>query len=384
MLSAGAYHAGDQSSSGGLAASAVLSGFGAASRAEAMTAGDPRCPDARAELVGDFFPQTKTVEFRGALYFTGWDNNRGRLFLKYDGVEAEEVRGRNLESIRALDDFIVFEGQLYFSALHELHGRDLWRFDGTTASLVFDMEPHAFAPGFPVIYQNALYFRGTAPDHYRLYKYEGGRISQVGDMGYPSTTMTVHGGKLLIHGFLSSPESGGLYSFDGQSFELLLRMRNVGRPTTLNDDGDLYFIGSDNPFFSHGPLWKLGADGLQKVGSGSASTHRTIVEYKDSLYYRGDLGELFRFDGTRETVLPSSVGEGDPIVFGDRLFFMGSEGAHRKELFVFDGKDVSLAVVMDASASTPQPDHFVVFKDNLYFAAWQATRRFGFWRYVCR
>ena len=76
--------------------------------------GGRRCEAAEAQLVGDFFPQSNVVEFQASLHFYAWDNNAGRVFLKYDGRDARTVSGQNLESLEYLDDFIVYKNDLYW------------------------------------------------------------------------------------------------------------------------------------------------------------------------------------------------------------------------------------------------------------------------------
>ena len=81
----------------------------------------------------------------------------------------------------------------------------------------------------------------------------------------------------------------------------------------------------------------------------------------------------------------SGTGTDDPIVFQNRLYFMGSARDHLSALLSSDGSTVT-SVFADTSGfnDNPRPHGFTIFNDELYFVAWQKTNRVGFWRMSCR
>jgi trimeric autotransporter adhesin len=339
----------------------------------------------RARKVGNFFPKTSPVVYRNSLYFEAWDTDlEKRRFLKFDGHKAQDVAGENADLVDYPGEFVVYHDQLYFAAVHPKMGRQLWRFNGTKAEVVQGMGRKTFAPSFPVVFNDSLYFRGTGPQNYLFYRYaEGGAISEVEGISYPGVS-TPYKNKLLLNGS-RAPGETGLFSYDGKSFELLFPTLGYTSPiATLPANEDFYFIGADASFLaSKGFLYSYGKEGLKQRGNAEAPIFQKLIRYQKSLFYRGIDGALYRYDGKQEVGIASSFETGAPIVYDGRLYFSASDAAHNNELFVYDGKTVSFLLQVNPHQDNSRPADFFKFKDELYFSAWSEGSKRVLWKVAC-
>jgi uncharacterized repeat protein (TIGR01451 family) len=95
-----------------------------------------------------------SVEFKGTLFFLGYEPTHNLELWRSDGTEAGTVMVKDINpgSLTSLpSDLTVVGDALFFTADDGIHGRELWKTDGTEAGtvLVKDIAPGAVDSVFP-------------------------------------------------------------------------------------------------------------------------------------------------------------------------------------------------------------------------------------------
>lgn len=187
------------------------------------------------------------VEFRGKLYYTGYDEAFGQELWSFDGQTASRVADVNAGPRDSrCHRLVVFQDALYFFADDGLRGVELWKFDGREATLVADIdgEPSSSRMNVydaAVVFKDKLYFGADdGKTGKELWCWDGKRAKLAADVNpgpLPSFSsgLVVHGGRLYFSAnHLFRPETviayrPALWSFDGDNASLVADSGGDGR-----------------------------------------------------------------------------------------------------------------------------------------------------------
>jgi len=178
--------------------------------------------------------QPSALEFRGKLYFTGYDEAFGEELWAFDGKTARRMTDINAGPRNSgCHRLVVFQDALYCFADDGLHGIELWRFDGQEATLVADIDSSPRSSRMnvydaAVVFKDKLYFGADdGKNGKELWCWDGHEVRLAADVNpgtFPSFCMglVVHGERLYFSAnHLFRPENGSAYrpalwSFDGE------------------------------------------------------------------------------------------------------------------------------------------------------------------------
>ena len=278
--------------------------------------------------------------------------------------------------------FVEMGGKIYFQAATEDSGTELWVTDGTEAGTyqVKEINPYGVSgnefgsnPMFMTVYNGELYFRATNTlTGTELWKSDG-----------------TEAGTVLVKNIHPEDGIGAAKSSDPYGFVEFM--------------GELFFAAKDGTSSAPG-LWKTDGTEIGTVRVGTVFVHDfgfgDPVVFGNALYFSGSAdpfvdAELWKSDGTAMgTVLvkeinpdttngPTSSSPKFFTVVNDTLFFVASDTVGDDELWKSDGTEVGTVLVKDlrSGADPSFPDRLVNMNGILYFrAADSMENSYELWR----
>ena len=265
-------------------------------------------------------------------------------------------------------NFTAFNGSILFSAYTLATGYELWKYDGTKVSLVGDINPTADDVGFGVMegndslptwltpYKGDIYFSAYEPKRGdELWRYDGTNVARVSDIGPdPNDTIKIF------------PAS----SWPSQ----LVVLNNV-----------LYFSATSRTNPQNYELWsydgtsvKLAANIHPDIGTNYSSYPTGLTVFDGQLYFMAEDGahgwELFRYNGTAATLIDINPGGADSssypkyfTPFNGKLYFQAFTDAAGFELWRTDGTNTDMVSDLNPGTSSSYPQYMTVFNGELYF-----------------
>ena len=157
-------------------------------------------------------------------------------------------------------------------------------------------------------------------------------------------------------------------------------------------NGELYFLANNGVHGSE--LWKTdgteeGTTMVKDIRNGSASSNAyRFIEFNGELYfnaYNGNAWKLWKTNGTEEgtvIVIEDVYPNAEFSVFGDYLYFGGSENTYGSELWKTDGTEEGTTMVKDIrdGSGGSNPFDLTEFNGDLYFSANDGTTGYELWK----
>jgi ELWxxDGT repeat protein len=319
----------------------------------------------------------------------------------YDGQTAEyfDTTENNQFYGVAATDKIVYDGVLYFAASNYADGEELWSYDGNKIEQVADLytnDNYGSDPDNFFVYDDGggkdLYISTT----YSYYRYDGENFEELPDIR--PEEYTVYKDNLY---FTASSEDAGteLWMYDGSEFAMVkdLHPGEDGSEIddiTLFDDGSgtkMYFpANADNDAGTE--LWSYDGESFSMVeniregGYSSSPSHLTVFDagsgpklyFEVSRSYDSNRPEIMVYDGSEIKDIPNNGDQDweEPEHFylhdngsATELFFSAESNEKGRELFRYDGEEVTLISDIAAGEANSNPQNFTTFNNQLYFTA---------------
>lgn len=349
--------------------------------------------------------------------------NNQLIFSANDGVNGEEIWAYDGSQFNLLNDLLpgnlgsepreltVVNNKLYFSSTQP-STNFLWVYDGTTFDTV---HAQILSTRNLLTFQNKLLFQGSYP--YTIngatdwgwgsFIYDGVAEPQLigkerigTDASSEVKNLAVYN-DMLYFSALDELNETKLWSFNGLSDDpnKVKQVQNsyVSYPANLTVHKDkLYFSGQIDD--ENNLIWQY--DGLNRPTAFS-NTYSTLVnalhsfcEYQDQLYfassdYNTNDYELWSIDGdeftaiTADSILYHRSSPRELLVYKGDLYFVMNDYFNGDEIWKYDGQDLSLITDISPDFSTNSNQNIadlILFKDKLYFNAWNGTGHF-LWSY---
>lgn len=334
------------------------------------------------------------------LVFMGYESPFSKIW-SFDGTTmsaVQTVSGSVYGHMAILgDDFI-------YVADYE-NGRELWVYDGTdlTEYDIFSGELDSY-PSNLVVAEDRVYFQAQAANEgYELWYYDGTGVNQVvimeGSQGSQPSYVTIVGDEVLMQANMSSGDE--LIRLSGATVTQL-QVRDNTETTEFGDDfvelnGNLYF-GADDGI--HGfELWTYDGETLSLVADlydgSSGADFEDIVRFNDKLYMSAEVlwqevdygAELVEFDGENIKIIDVNDGSSSSTprhltVFDGNLYFNADDGITGRELWKYDGSNLSQAAdIYAGEGNSSEPEDLIVYKGILYMQAEDEVDGKELWSY---
>lgn len=374
----------------------------------------------QASLVSDMYPGSNSA-FSSYSDFAVYNNQL--VFSANDGINGEELWAYDGNQLNLLNDLLpgiigseprdltVVNNKLYFSS-SQPSTNFLWAYDGINIDTV-----HADISSIRniLIHQNKLLFQGYYPYNidgvidwgWGSFIYDGilepqliGKERITTDASSEVKNLTVYNGMLYFSAFDELTETK-LWRFNGLSEDpnSIKKVQNsyVSYPENLTVIKDqLYFSGQIDDQNSF--IWQY--DGLNRPSSFSKPYNQGVnalnsfCEYQDQLFfassnYNINDYELWSIDGdqftaiTEDSILYPQYSPRELLVYKGDLYFVLNDYIHGEEIWKYDGQNLTCITDVSpsfSSSSNPSILDLIVFKDKLYFNAWDGTER-NLWAY---
>jgi hypothetical protein len=310
------------------------------------------------------------VEYKGNIYFSSVvDGGTVRKTLMWDGKTITSPFGVGTSGSWTVNDapfnYYVWNDKLVFSSNNSSSAAKNWTWDGTTLTQITQTAATASADravdayGFLALGSN-LYWRGNNSSNFsKLYKWSGSGAPAVvtetvaGGNDAPQW-MTVMGDSIYYQAVLGGFTK--LFRYNGTSRTQVTETRSGANdsPTQLcAHSGSLYYSSVNSSGFTK--LYRFNGTTRTQVTETFASNNDSpsyLISYGDSIYYRSftaaSTSKLFRFNGTTRTQVTATNAGGSDNIGGSVLNATGR----------------------------PQGGDMVVFKDKLYYKAWNASSQY--------
>jgi len=268
-----------------------------------------------------------------------WDS-----YLKYwdGGSHVDTIKRFVKNGQTALSTIIVKYGsKLYFSAEdagEDGKGIELYSYDGTNIIIAADLNTNGSSfPHYMTVIDNNLYFSATDGSKGReVWKYDGTNFQQYD---------------------VATGSSGS----------------NPVRFKSLNS---VVYFTTNRPHSSTVP------DSLYKIVNGTTSLVREDIDwtylkiFNNLLFFRKNNSNNFFYDGTIITIftkLNNLVVDEKSFFSGHeykgKWYFMAADTDHGKEIWIFDGNNISLGFDINPGTNSSSPGFLGVLNDRLYFAS---------------
>jgi ELWxxDGT repeat protein len=309
---------------------------------------------------------TDLTVFRDRLYLAAESWPAGRRVHVYDDYGAAYPIPDSTVC-QTPEDLLVFGDNLYFrAAAFGTYGIELWRFDGSHVNVI-DLWPGTGSSGPKefVEFEGEMYFNAVNQELWRLNAAGTGAV-QVTD---------------IANGEGSSPHSPAVYN------------------------GAIYFSANDRV---HGrELWRWSPAGGAELaadicpgGAADSSNPWEMTVYEGALYFgaRDTIAngyELWCYDGETARMVaninpnpPQPGGDdfyadsnpSDLTVFGGDLYFSADDGSHGREVFRYNGREVTLVDDINEGPYSSSPSGFTIYQGDLYFGADDGVSGSELWR----
>lgn len=354
------------------------------------------------------------IAFNNKLYFSASNTTYGKELHEFNpetgavSVPEDVISGTSGTNMRYP---VVFNNMLYYYGSTPSNGSEVWQFDGTTHVQFFDIRVGSSSSSIehPMIYQNALYFKANIDSNIEeLVRITAdGVVEQVSNIGKNGSwagtrEMTEHQGKLY---FRAKEESNyQLWRYDGNQVELVSDGTQPGitTPYNLTSYGEhLYFRSSDTANAIGSELWRYSeASGIELVedfmpGPDGSSPDESVVYQNKLLFGIRDavLGrELFQFDGSQITLAAKinvgnrSSSPSQAIVYNGSVVFSAklTDSSRDLALMQYDGVNPPELIQnfrSDGINSTNYTGNKVILNNTVYFVTVDEVRRSSLWAF---
>lgn len=285
----------------------------------------------------------------------------------YDGTSEPQLIGKKrttTDASSAIKNLTTYKGMLYFSALDELNETKLWSFNGLledSNNVKLVQNSYVSYPENLIVHKDKLYFSGQIDGQNNL-------IWQYDGMNQPTA-------------FSDSFPINNVF------------INSVGNFCEYQDQ--LFF--TSNNYATHDyELWSINEGQLSAIIGDSIlykkSTPRDLLVYKGNLYFVLDSyfngEEIWKYDGTHLTLItdlsPDSPANSSGtilnlILFKDKLYFNAWNGTGR-HLWSYDGQNPP-TIESNASNISGYRSEFTVFQDKLYYVGYHNQTGYELWVY---
>ena len=343
------------------------------------------------------------TEYQGLLYFRGSNYPQGTdaELWSSDGLTAQRVADINPGGNGSSPSYLaVANDKLYFGAT-TAGGTRLWQFDTVSgAALAPGSAAQASNPEQMTAFGTNLYFRAFRSNiGTEFWSFNGASQTPI-DM-YPNTGssfpqhFTQFNGKLYFNANGTAGQGSELWRYSGSGVPTeaaRIYPNNGSSPEHLAEyQGELYFSAYDGV---HGrELWKYDGAAASLVadivpGPNLSSNPTGLTAYDGKLYFSASDPvhgtELWSFDGMSAQLVGEinptpDPGNGDTFmmdsspadltVFEGKLFFSANDGAHGRELWSYDGNQLSLVNDINPGQYGSEVSELTVYNGELFFSA---------------
>ena len=265
---------------------------------------------------------------------------------------------------------------------------ELWKYDGNLLSMITD-DNFQSQPSNLVVFHNALYFTINDREYgNELCKFDGKNVEvidiQPGIVGSEPSSLTVSNNNLY---FLASTDKTGrgLWKYDGLKPTFLANTKSS--PTYgssfIELNHQLYFSAIDAEHGSE--LWRYDGKKISLIADinpgEESSSPFYFATYKNQLFFFVNSGyELWKYDGSKASLVRKLAEKSYETatlvsVFKDELYFKAYEETNGWRLWKYDGEKTYLAV-----NEVHSPDYLTVFNGQLYFVG-SDRRKTMLWRW---
>ncbi len=311
---------------------------------------------------------------QGTLYFVADDHVNGRELWKSDGTEAGTVLVKDIApgiTSPSLLEPCALGDALYFTADDGTTGRELWRSDGTPAGtyLVADIVPGlaSASPSSLVAVGQTLFFTAADASGRELWKSDGTAAGTVRLKDIAS------GAASSSPGFLAAAPSGNLLYFMARSSETSGAELWKSDGTTTGT----VMIRQILPATSSEPVYLTAWPGIGIAFQASDGTHGIELWKSDGT--AGGTVMVKDIDQTAGSLFTDGDGwNGVPgVVSQGRLFFVGSDDVHGREVWVSDGTSAGTKMLKDMNpeGGPSEPRYLTEAGGKVFFYPY--TRAFG-------
>jgi ELWxxDGT repeat protein len=370
---------------------------------------------------------TNLTVFNGMLCFSATTQTVGTELWRYDHSNITLVSNIN-DTVTDLgggvihgnssnpDWLTVFRGALYFSAFDQRRGNELWRYDGTNTLRVADINPDANdtiksnpASSFPselTVLGNQLFFSANSSStkpNYEPWRFDGTNAFQVANIhpdsgsdfsSYPTGFTPFNG---FVY-FMADDGSHGyeLWRANASGATLVADINSGNESSSSYPQGFTVF--SNKLFFEAFTsnfgyeLWATDGTSTTRItdlNPGNASSYPThLTVYNNALYFQATDGtngyELWKYDGLKTSIVTNLNPTGDAFpknltVFHNQLFFAADDGTHGWELWKYNGTNTTLVTDLNPTGDS-FPEHLTVFSNALYFSATTPETGYELWK----
>lgn len=260
--------------------------------------------------------------------------------------------------------------------------------------------PGGGGAGGLTVYDGDLYFSANNLPHgsnVELWRYDGAVTTlaaeiKPGDSGSTPRGLTVYNGKLYFaaHG-ASGPTR--LYQYDQTGASVVSTQFQGPEEFTLFD-GKLFFRGTDYLIPKTGTeLWKISGSSppvlIDLVSGSGTSWPKQFVEYNGALYFNSRQ-ELWRLNAaangaTQVTDIANGQGSSPehPVVFRNDIYFSAYDHVNGRELWRYNGgAPVMVADIRPGGQyDSGNPSCMTVYNDAIYFVADDGVHGAELWRH---
>lgn len=285
----------------------------------------------------------------------------------YDGTLEPQLIGKKritTDASSAIKNLAAYKDMLYFSALNELNETKLWSFNGLSEnsnSVQPVQNSYVSYPENLMVHKDQLYFSGQIDGQNNL-------VWQYDGLNRPTA-------------FSDSFPINSVY------------INSVGNFCEYQDQ---LFFASNNYATSNYELWSINEGQLSAIIGDSIlykkSAPRDLLVYKGDLYFILDSyfygEEIWKYDGAQLTLItdfsPDSPANSSGTIlnltlFKDKIYFNAWDGTGR-HLWSYDGLNPP-TIESNASNISGYRSELIVFKDKLYYIGHNNQTGYELWVY---